>query len=403
MKKTILFKTAFILLLTQQAYTQTCKTNAELDVVSGKYLTADQYPWPAARAEYFNNMATPADKSMAKQTLSLIEKTEQQSRTGFTLTGGDWENTYSTEGYTYSGTTRLGKYTFQSALHEYFCLSGKLKRNDESITTLRAYVNTIPVNTLERFLQYPFGSSLGDYDFGLQYMDWKNHKPSDVQAPLISLFNYFSCNNETLLEAINSGNSYFQDVPEQQIRPNNRSTYVYRYWFVKKKNLPVLVPVSRKEYLQSLLEYYEREKLHFPRLIAYLNKEHDKGVTRYSSWEADVADKIAVVKKALSEHDEEWLAAQAVINRMGDQSQSYKAKLTERTNYNRFWQFYDNDKKGEALFKYNPEYFKTSTQGAARPQIISFAFRYVPVPSSLRILNNFTQHFDFAAIKKMLE
>ena len=58
----------------QQAYAQDCKTNAELDAAPGKYLTAAQYPWPAARAEYFNKMATATDKAMAKQILGQIEK-----------------------------------------------------------------------------------------------------------------------------------------------------------------------------------------------------------------------------------------------------------------------------------------------------------------------------------------
>ena len=58
---------------------QDCKTTAELDVVPGKYLTAAQYPWPAARAEYYSKMNTAADKAMAKKVLEQIEKTEQKS------------------------------------------------------------------------------------------------------------------------------------------------------------------------------------------------------------------------------------------------------------------------------------------------------------------------------------
>jgi hypothetical protein len=301
------------------------------------------------------------------------------------------------------GNTKLGQYRFESSLHEFFCLNGKLKRNDEAGTILRIYVNEIPTNTLDRFLNLPFGSNIGDYDFGFQYQDWKNHKPADVDAQLIGLFTYFSCNNDQLLTAINSGDGYFQDVPEKDIKPNNRSNYIYRYWFVKKKDIPVLVPVSRKEYLQSLLEYYEREKLYFPKLVSQLTQDHDNGVRQYSSWEADVADKIAVVKKTLNEHDTDWLSAQAVINRLEDGSQTYKAGLKERTNYKRFWKFYDNQSKSEPLYKYNPDYFKNTAQGAAKPQVISVAFRYVSIPLSLRILDNFTKNFDFTALKKMLE
>ena len=402
MKKIIFLLLSVILSLSQQAFSQECKTNADLDAAPGKYLTAAQYPWPASRAAYFNEMATAADKAMAKQALGQIEKIEQQSHNGFNLTGGNWENVYSTAGYEYTGNTKLGQYTFQSALYEFFCAKGKLMRNSEYSTVLRIYVNAIPLNTLDRFIRKPFGPGMGDYDFGLQYMDWKNHKSADVNAQLISLFTYMTCNSQQLIDDINTGNNYFQDTPEKDISPGNRSNNVYRYWFVKKNNLQVLLPVSRKEYLQSLLEYYEREKLYFPKLIAKLNEEHDKGVVQYSAWERDVADKITVVKKNLSEHNEEWLATPAIINRMEDDSQRYKSKLSERTNYNRFWKFYDKENKSEPLYKYNPEYFKTAA-GAAKPQIATIALRYVSIPSSLRIVNNFTKNFDFNALRKMVE
>lgn len=382
---------------------QNCKSNAELDTVPGKYQTAAQYPWPAVRAEYFKNLATATDKTIAKQILGQIESTEQRSHTDFKLTGGNWENYYSAEGYDYFGNARLARYTFQSSLHEYFCVAGKLKRNDEASTILRIQVNSLSLNTLERFLKNPFGSSMGDYDFSLQYMDWKSHKTADVNAQLITLFSYLSSNNHELINAINSGNNYFQDVAEKDIRPNNRNNFIYRYWFIKKKDIPVLIPVSRKEYLESLLEYYEREKLYFPKLIAEKNANHDKSVVQYTTWETDVADKIAVVKKVLSEGNEKWLTAQAIINRMEDQSQTYKAGLKERTNYNRFWKFYENENKSELLYKYNPEYFKSSVQNPAQPQIITAAFRYVATSSSLRILNNFTEHFNFEALRNMLK
>lgn len=390
-------------LLSHQLKAQDCKTSAELDTTPGKYLTAAQYPWPSARAQYFNNMATAADKAMAKKTLSDLEKTEAQSHAGFNFTGGSWENYYSTEGNQFLGNAKLGQYSFQAALYEYFCAKGKLTRNSEYSTVLRIYVNKLQLTTLDKFLSDPFGSSLGSYDFGLQYADWKNHKPADVNAQLISLFTYVACNNKQLLEAINSGNNYFQDVADKDIKPNNRSNPVYRYWFIKKKDMPVLVPVSRKEYLQSLLEYYEREKIHFTKLIAKLKEEKSGSLRYYDHWEKDVADKISVVNNALSGHDEKWLSAQAIINPSEDNSQTYNAKLAEQTNYKRFWKFYDNEKNMGGLYKYNPEYFKNSEKDPASPRLITISFRYVTIPSSLRMLNNFTKSFDFDVVRKMVE
>ncbi|MBS1749830.1 MAG: hypothetical protein JST63_07995, partial [Bacteroidetes bacterium] len=162
-------------------------------------------------------------------------------------------------------------------------------------------------------------------------------------------------------------------------------------------------PVSRKEYLQSLLEYYDREKIYFTKLVAQLKEEKDNSIKYYSKWEKDVADKIAIVQKTLNEHNEDWLSKQTIVNPASDNEKRYNAKLDEQTNYNRFWKFYDNEARSFPLYKYNPVYFKTNPKGPAAPQIITVAFRYVTMPSSLRILNNFTDHFNFGELQKMVE
>ncbi|MCO5286486.1 MAG: hypothetical protein M9898_08745 [Chitinophagaceae bacterium] len=391
-----------LILLSASVKAQDCKTNADLDATPGKYLTAAQYPWPAARAEYFINLKTAADKALDKKTLENVEKIEQQSHTGFNLTGGNWENTYSSNGYDCLAITKLGQYNFQAALHEFFCINGKKKRNDEYSTVLRIYVNQLLLTTLDYFLSRPFGSSFGSYDFGLQYVDWQNHKPADVNAKMIDLFNYIYCTNQQLLTAINTGDNFFQDVADKDIKPNNRNNFITRYWFIKKKDIPVLLPVSRKEYLESLLEYYNREKIYFTKLIAQLKADHDNSIKYYSKWEKDVADKIAIVQKTLSGQNEEWLSKQAIVNPSSDNEKRYNAHLDEQTNYNRFWKFYDKEAKSLPLYKYNPDYFQANPKGAAAPQIITVAFRYVTLPSSLRLFKNFTEHFDFESLRKIV-
>lgn len=404
MRKIVRATLMLAVLAVQQVNAQTCKTTAELDAVPGQYLTAAQYPWPAARAQYFDALITPADKTLAKKTLEQIEKLEQQTRVGFSLTGGNWENAFSSKGYAYAGNAKLGKYNLQTAHHEFICVSGKLKRNAEYGTVLRVYVNDIPVSTLDRFLQNPFGTSMGEYDFGFQYADWKNHKLTDPEDKLINLFTYLSCNNASLLEAINTGQNYFQDVAEKDVKLNTRVPLIHRYWFVKKNNTPVLIPVSRKAYLLSLLEYYDREKLHFTKLVTQLKADRDQsGLKSYEGWETAVSEKIELVKNTLATQNEDWLNAQAVVSRSEDVYQNGKNKLKEKINYNRFWMFYDSEKRGEPLYQYNPEYFKTTTTGAAIPQLITVAFRYVTLPSSLRLLNNFTTKFDYAAYQTLLK
>lgn len=401
--KSVFYTLSLLLFSTSFSFSQDCKTSADLDATPGKYLTAAQYPWPAARAEYFINLKTAADKALAKKTLENVEKIEQQSHTGFNLTGGNWENTFSSKGYQYFANIKLGQYNFQAAFYEHICVNGKMKRNSEYATVLRCYINDVTLASLDRYLNSPFGTSMGSYDLGMQYADWKNHNYADVNAKLISLLNYITCISPELLDAINTGNNSFQDVAEKDIKPNNRSNFITRYWFIKKKDIPVLLPVSRKEYLQSLLEYYDREKIYFPKLIAKLKAEKDNSIKYYTNWEKDVADKIAIVQKTLYEQKEEWLLQPAIINTEADNRKRYEAKLQEQTNYKRFWKFYEKEAKSLPLYKYNPEYLKPNPKGPAAPQIITVAFRYVTMPSSLRLLNNFIAHFDFESLRKMIE
>jgi hypothetical protein len=70
--------------------------------------------------------------------LEQIEKTEQQSHAGFNLTGGNWENVFSTTGYQYLSNTKLGQYTFQAALYEFFV---QMERQKETVNTAQYYVS----------------------------------------------------------------------------------------------------------------------------------------------------------------------------------------------------------------------------------------------------------------------
>lgn len=395
MKKTTVY--LFCILLSQTIIAQIklgapCASKQELQDVAGKYQTASQYPWPAVRAAYFSNLSAAADKAIAKQTLGQIEILEQKSRTNFNFTGGFWEAYYSTEGYKYAGNKKLADYRFQIALHEYICINKKATRNDEYSTILRVYLNTIPFNEMSRHLEMALNGylNLGNYI----YKDWKNYKLGGV-APTIELANYITVKNDGLANTINTGDGYWQDIPEKQIRKNTYD-HIYRYWFITKNNMPLLVPVTRKEYLESLLEYFEREKLYFAKQSAGSGKG-------YENWQGIVEGKKAKVASLLKENNAEWLSKQAVINFTEDSYQNQKQKLPEYTSSFTFRKFYDNEKGACPLYKYNPACFSATTQSPANPQFITLSFRYVSMPVHLRLLDNFTKNFDRTAWGQLLK
>ena len=158
----------------------------------------------------------------------------------------------------------------------------------------------------------------------------------------------------------------------------------------------MLVPVTRKEYLESLLEYFEREKLYFAKQSAGSGKG-------YENWQGIVEGKKAKVVSLLKENSTEWLSKQAVINFTEDSYQNQKQKLPEYTSSFTFRKFYDNENGACPLYKYNPACFSATTQSPANPQFITLSFRYASMPVHLRLLDNFTKNFDRSAWGQLLK
>lgn len=107
----------------------------------------------------------------------------------------------------------------------------------------------------------------------MQYADWKNHKPADVNAQLINLFTYISCNNKQLLDAINTGKNYFQNVAE---KTSNRTTVI---------TLRIVIGLLRKRYpcfnsrkpqriFAKPAGILRKRKIHFTKLVAQLKEEN---------------------------------------------------------------------------------------------------------------------------------
>jgi len=380
LKKTILL---CCLLASTILNAQPCKTKEELDTEPGKYTNAANYKWPAVKAAYFSGLTTPAEKATARQVLTQIENLELKSRSGFNFTGGVLSNTFSSEGYRYCGTSRLPDYRFQMGFYEYICIRGKKEVSTEYATVLRVYINLPELNSFGNRLTRPFTSPESDYS-PMVNKDWKNTGDS----PLFAQFRFLSIDSQ-LVHVINTGKGYYQDVPENKIRKGTRD-FIYRYWFIKHKDIPVFLEVSRKEYLESLLEFYEREKEYFSK------KGKADGMAKY-------AYKKAIVQKELSSNSAEWLAQPAMIN----PKFSYVGYCDTKEDYDKggyftFRQFWDN-KGGIKLYKYNPTYYDPNPKNKATPQLITIAFRYISLPSSLRLSTNFTENFDKAAWQKLVD
>lgn len=375
-----------------------CSSKEEVSKLLGQYVSAAEYPWPAARAEYFKKLNSNAEKAKAKSVLEQIEKLEQQSRSDFKLAGGIWEATYSSQGYQYVGNTKLADYRFQVGLYSYLCIDNKVRRNDEYSTVLRTYVNTFPLQTWSKYLRHIAKTKDISLTTAYAYKDWKNYKNGAV-APTIDIMNYLECSNLDLIKAINEGTAYWEEAANEN--SGNTEGHLFRYWFVKKPE-PILVPVSRREYLESLLEYYVREEMYLPKSTNYELGSKESRLQYFGDLNAVLGNKKAIVNKLLKEKDQQWLAKQAVINTQEDEYLNQKLQLPDYSSNLTFHKFYDNEKLGVPVYKYNPSYFKGNLQNTATPMFMTVVFRYTNNPTSLRILNNFSANFREEAWRKQL-
>ncbi len=377
---------------------QSCNNEDDAATMPGRYHTAAQYPWPSARAEYFKDLLA-TDRPTAKGVCEQIEKLEQNSRNSMAPTGGSLENTFTAYGYKFYNNKKMAAYGTVSALYKWNCYKNKITRNTEFSTVLRVFVNRIPFNEWER--NAPIRMAFPNPDYKYFYKDWKNKKPG-VDADAIELFNYISYNenaSKELLQAINTGNDYWQNIPEKEIKPNSFD-HIYRYWFIKKSEKPLLVEVTRKEYLESLLAYFEREKLH---LTEKTQKLYDNEKKYYENWQSVIENKKQRVLSALKDNETEWLSKPAIVNRDEDIYQNQKEKLPEYISDFTFRKFYDNEGKAQRLYKMNPAYFSGNVQKPGDPAFIVLSLRYVSKPAHLKLMNNFTKNLNRAAWQKLLK
>ncbi|WP_343524593.1 hypothetical protein [Pedobacter sp.] len=414
-----------IFLLVQQVNAQICQSSKELEALPGKQIDAAHWEWPQEKAHWFDELGTAANKATANALLTRIESLEKQSRANYNLTGCVLKTAFSGKAPAMmAGKYPLASYDLNMGCYEYICVKNKMKVNGEYQIVFRAYVNRYP--GLENAFSFP--------DEAYYY-----ETPKKYNGQFIALNNFIKMDAS---KNINSGRGFYQDIPESSVKEGDRSVYMTRHWYVTKPGRLLFVPVTRKEYLEALLVYYERERLlitdkmkeietesagmmkdpqKYPRL--YEDGKYNLVVkkARYPDWQQKIDTKKAIAQKALKENTTEWLAQPAVVkpkaetfswkNNYGPGANdsvwidTYCADTKEdaqKTGSFTFSGFWDN-KGGAILYKYNPDYFKGSEKNPAKPYMIALTYRYVKTTLGKNLVENFTKNFDFDAIRNMLE
>lgn len=402
-----------------------CGSRADVDAMPGIYTDHNNTKYG------FSLKGTPAEKAMMMKNLIGIEKLEEASRNSLKLTGCAARVSFARSGSNDYNKNNYAAYGYQLGVYALVCNVNQhaSKIVDEYRTVFRVDFNpSIMPGGVHAVGTGEFNIKNGNpmYEIPVQAKVGPNferdisNNPSHVsqyisEATLMVARsdNYKDYHSDFL--KLNNGNGYVEHW-EMGGRYDNHGPNSYQFidrrYFLTKPGVPLLVPVSRKQYLLDMLEYFEIEKANFEYDNAKKIKNIENNTADYAkkTLAALQADKLAYpriyeAKKAkvndlLAKQKPEWLQKPAVV----DQDRLLKDANKILEALGRFY-----DAEGEykcALYVLNPAYFVSNNGQAAKPLLIEVQFRYEITKDygySSRLFNNWEENFDLGALKKMLE
>lgn len=369
---------------------QTCLTTEELVTGQGT-LVADLIPGFTSNST-FKPTEGPA-------VLKTLDASVQIMKKNFSFQGGVAKYWYKANFREHFDVYEYPSYELVLAFYQDICVGGKRTFSSE-------YTVDFAIRANYEFIYF---------DHGPGFNDFFRDKATYGELP-ISIFTYLSY-PAAQAEKMNSGAGYFEEDDGNKFRPHSD---VYRRFFITKEGMPLLVPVSRKELLESLLELYEREKAyHVKRLQAKLDEsvrymaqyEKSGNMSMYQSHlenkekaEKDMVDldgqinkKKAEVEDKLKNESAEWLAKQAT-------HKFHDTRFTEHSiqESSRFKGFYEGP-DANAVYRFNPTLAASKKGRTGEPLFFHVRYRYkVGELFSQQITDGFVKNFDFEALRQLL-
>ncbi len=331
--------------------------------------------------------------------LKTLDASVQIMKKNFSLQGGVAKYWYKANFREHFDVYEYPGYELVVAFYQDVCVDGKKTFSSE-------YTVDFAIRANHEFIYF---------DNGPGFIDFYKDKARYGELP-ISIFTYLSY-PPAQAEKMNSGKGYFEEDDGNKFRPHSD---VYRRFFILKEGMPLLVPVSRKELLEGLLELYEREKkYHVKRLQAKLDEsvrymaqyEKSGNKSMYQNHlenkqkaEKDLAELDGLINKKKTEVEEklkaespEWLAKQAT-------HKFHDTRFTEHTikESSRFKGFYEGP-DANAVYRFNPALAASKKGRTGEPLFFHVRYRYKAGETfSQQITDGFVKNFDFEALRKLL-
>lgn len=400
--------------------------NGDADNLPGKYTDHTNPKYPSGLK------GTVVGKAAMNRQLIAIEKLEEASRSNFQLTGCVARVSFSGGDKTTYGNFECTGYGYQLAAYQNVCHITEhiVKTVGEYRTVFRVDVNPslvqgclLSAGTGEFYLDK---SRSVRYDIPIDAKQGPNYSNDRLNHPsrisqyiseammLTSRSDDYKNKHAEFLRFIN-GESYVENWMHgsRYDKPNPKAyKWIDRRYLIAKPGIPVLIPVSRKQYLEDLLEYFEIEKANFyydveNKIKSNAGNNSDQAKKRAAILQADknaypqlYEAKRAKVKELLTTQKAEWLQKPAVVD-MNNITYDANERLAA------IGRFYDEEnEKTCALYIYNPAYFKLNANEPTKPILMEVQFRYEVAGDrgfSERLFTNFLKNYDLSALRKMLE
>lgn len=401
-----------------------CGSRADVDNMPGIYTDHNNTKYG------FALKGSPAEKTAMMKNLIAVEKLEEASRNNFKLTGCVARVSFSGLDNQKYGKYAYAGYGYQLGFYQFVChvTERVTKIVDEYRSVFRVNINPyIPTGakaggTGEFYMKY--GNPVYDIPVeakaGPNFDKEKNNNPSRVSQYISEALllgsrsdDYKNFHGDFL--KLNNGNDYVEHW-EMGGRYDNHGPNSYQWidrrYFITKSGVPLLIPVSRKQYLQDMLEYFEIEKANFEyanaaKIKSIGNNTAESAKRTLAALEADklAYPKIYEAKKAkvnelLTKQKPEWLQKPAVVD-----NNNWLKDANDRLAA--LGKFYDAEgEKTSALYVLNPAYFIANNGQFAKPVLIEVQFRYEITKDysySSRLFSNWEKNFDLGALRKMLD
>ncbi len=371
---------------------------------------------------------TAAEKAAMAKNLIAIEKLEEASRKGFQLTGCAARVSFSGGDRISYGKQAYNSYGYQLGVYQYVCHIKEhvTKIVDEYRTVLRIEINPdfptgakaggtgeFSINGRFRY-EIPVEAKLGpDYEIAAKNNPSRISKYISESIMLTNRSSDYKNKHDDFLK-INNGEGYTENWmtgDKYDKRPPDAYQWIDRRYLITRPGVPLLIPVSRKQYLEDMLEYLEIEAANFYFDNAAKIKQIGNNTAEWATRDIGILEedkraypkiseaKKAKIKELLAKQSPEWLQRHAVVD---NNNRTYDAnKRLEAVG-----KFYDaEDEYTSALYIMNPEYFNQNNGQSEKPLFIEVQFRYELGKDrafSERLFNNFQKRFDFQALRQML-